>query len=335
VLTSAQVKELAAESGFDCCGITTARPAEHAGYFVEWIGEGRHGDMAWMERDPGRRTDPGRVLEGARSVVVVGLNYYQPAPPGRGRMATYALGRDYHDLILARLENMAKVLSAAGGRQRCYVDTGAVLEKPLGARAGVGWQAKSTMLVHECLGTWLFLGEILTTLDLEPDQPARDRCGSCTRCITACPTGAITSPYRLDARRCIAYLTIEHKGAIPLEWRRAIGDRVYGCDECLEVCPWNRWAKQTAEAHFVPVSYPDLRETLAWSEADFARVFAGSPVARLKLRRWLRNVCVVLGNIGTRADHEALGRVAAGSDPMVSEHAEWAISEIEARASRR
>jgi epoxyqueuosine reductase len=226
---------------------------------------------------------------------------------------------------------------------KVYVDTGPVLEKPLAERAGVGWQGKSTMLIHPKLGPWLLLGEIITTLELETDAPQRDHCGSCSKCITACPTGAITAPYQLDARRCIAYLTIELKGSIPEELRPLIGDRVYGCDECLDVCPWNRFAQTTREARFLakpdddfsPSGRDPLHALLEISQSEFKRRFAKSPILRVKRRGLLRNVCVVLGNIGTAADLPALRRAEQHEEPLVREHASWAVREIEKRGVAR
>jgi epoxyqueuosine reductase len=295
--------------------------------------------MQWLSREPERRTDPGKVLSGARSIIVAGLNYWQPQPKGRGRFARYALGEDYHHVLLEKLEALADEIAASGAMAKVYVDTGPVLEKPLAERAGIGWQGKSTMLINTKLGPWLLLGEIITTLDLEPDAPQRDHCGSCSRCITACPTGAITAPYQLDARRCIAYLTIELKGSIPEELRPLIGDRVYGCDECLDVCPWNRFAQTTREARFLappsvdPPSGPDsLHALLAMSQPEFKRRFAKSPILRVKRRGLLRNVCVVLGNIGTADDLPALRKAEQHEEPLVREHASWAVREIEKRS---
>jgi epoxyqueuosine reductase len=215
VLDSAAVKAQALALGFDVCGITPADPVRSAGYYQEWTAAGKAGEMQWLTRDPAKRSDPRNVLPGANSILVVGMNYWQPRPEGRGRIARYALGEDYHHVMLEKLEILAGELGRLGGQSKVYVDTGPVLEKPLAQRAGLGWQGKSTMLVHPQMGPWLLLGEILTTLELEPDAPQRDHCGSCDRCVTACPTGAITAPYQLDARRCIAYLTIELKGSIP------------------------------------------------------------------------------------------------------------------------
>jgi epoxyqueuosine reductase len=233
-------------------------------------------------------------------------------------------------LIERKLRELDGWLTGLGGRQKCYVDTGPVLERDLAAQAGVGWHGKSTMLISQELGTWFFLAEILTTLELPEDEAARDRCGSCTRCITACPTGAIDGPHHLDARRCISYLTIELKGAIPLELRALIGDRIYGCDDCLTACPWNRFAQVARETAFAARegTRMTLVELLGLSEEEFRRVFKGSPVKRLKRRGLLRNVCVALGNVGGPEDVAALERAAGDAEPLVREHAAWAMGRI-------
>ena len=230
--------------------------------------------MQWMERSEEKRRDPQLVLPGARSVIVLALNYWQGAEESRekGRIARYAWGDDYHDLIERKLTIIDELLREHGGVQKCYVDTGPVLERDYAAEAGIGWHGKSTMLINEQLGTWFFLAEIFTTLELAPDPPQRDRCGTCTRCITACPTGAITEAHRLDARRCISYLTIELKGSIPLELRPLIGDRIYGCDDCLDACPWNRFARASNEIAFSArpaVAQMQLRDFLQLDEACF------------------------------------------------------------------
>jgi epoxyqueuosine reductase len=334
---SSAIKKRAAELGLDVCGVTSADPARHAAFYQQWTAEGKAGEMQWLTREPERRADPRVVLAGARSIIVAGLNYWQPQPKGRGRIARYALGEDYHHVLLEKLETLAaEISSSSGAMAKIYVDTGPVLEKPLAERAGVGWQGKSTMLIHPKLGPWLLLGEIITTLELEPDAPQRDHCGSCSKCLEACPTGAITAPYQLDARRCIAYLTIELKGSIPEELRPLIGDRVYGCDECLDVCPWNRFAQTTREARFLAKDEEEsdqdqLYALLEISTAEFKRRFARSPILRVKRRGLLRNVCVVLGNIGTVDDLPVLRRAEQHEEPLVREHAAWAIGQIEKR----
>jgi epoxyqueuosine reductase len=332
---STALKKRAGELGLDLCGITSADPARHAAFYQQWTAEGKAGEMQWLVREPERRTDPRVVLPGARSILVVGLNYWQPQPRARGRIARYALGEDYHHVLLEKLETLAAEIVASGALAKIYVDTGPVLEKPLAERAGIGWQGKSTMLISTKLGPWLLLGEIITTLELEPDAPQRDHCGSCSRCLEACPTGAITAPYQLDARRCIAYLTIELKGSIPEDMRPLIGDRVYGCDECLDVCPWNRFAQTTREARFLAKPEEDGRDQLhallEITGPEFKRRFARNPILRVKRRGLLRNVCVVLGNIGTVDDLPALHRAKQHEEPLVREHAAWAIGQIEKR----
>ena len=300
-------------------------------YYLKWIDEKQHGTMAWMERNNERRLNPKNILPEARSILMVGLNYYQDDPPMRGRIAKYALGKDYHKLMYKRLKQLCSWMRDQGGDQKPYVDTGPLLEKPIAAEAGLGWMGKSTLLLHRKHGTFLFLGAIVTTLKLDADPIDQDHCGSCTRCLDVCPTNAFPAPYQLDATRCISYLTIEHHGSIPVEFRDAIGDRIYGCDECLDVCPWNRWAQITREIKFHFPGLPDLAETLNWDEATFVDRFQGTPIARLKLPRWKRNVCVVLGNIGTTEDLSALQREADGEDEMIVEHASWAIHKIQSR----
>jgi epoxyqueuosine reductase len=333
------VRRTAQELGFGDCRVAAAGPPAHGAAFERWIADGRHGDMAWMARGIERRLDPRRILPGARSVIVVALNYSSASPaavepPGdgaRGVIARYAWGNDYHDIMTARLRALSAHLDEHGGRQRIYVDTGPVLERDFATDAGLGWNGKSTVQIHPRLGTWFFLGEILTTLELPPDEPLRDRCGRCTRCIDVCPTRAITAPHSLDARRCISYLTIEHKGLIPIEFRRAIGTRIFGCDDCLNVCPWNRFASSSREAAFAAREFVTdwrLRDFLALDDAGFRRLFRNSPIKRIKRPAFLRNVCIALGNAGTADDLDALETAANDPDPLIAEHASWAIAEI-------
>lgn len=317
--------------GFDLCGVAPAGPAPDANYFRKWIEAGRHAEMEWMARNIDRRSDPSQLLTGAKNVVIVGINYYQPHPIRRGRIATYALGRDYHELLLPMLEELSAWLAERGGVQKCYVDTGPILEKNLARLSGLGWQGKNTLLIHPRMGCWFMLGCVITTLDLEQTPPLHDHCGTCHRCMSACPTQAIVAPYQLDARRCLAYYSIEHKGSIPVEFREVMGDRVYGCDECLSACPWNRFAQQTRLTGLAAFEIPDLREMLYWGKEDFNRVFRHSPVKRLKLSRWKRNISVVLGNIGTAEDIPALEHAAAEGDALVAEHAHWALLQIQKR----
>jgi epoxyqueuosine reductase len=334
------LREEATRLGFAVFGVVPVEAPLRREYFEKWLADGQHGGMAWLERNNDRRLAPERLLASpsgepmARSLVVVGLNYYQTEPTRRYRIAKYALGRDYHNVMLKRLRRLAEVLRKHGGEARAYVDTGPVLEKPLSMQAGLGWQGKNTLLIHPKLGTWLLLGVVVTTLELPPDEPGRDHCGACTACIDVCPTRAITAPYQLDARRCLAYLLIEHHGPIPEEFRVAVGNRLFGCDDCLDVCPWNRWAQTTRETVLAARNYPDLREMLGWTEDEFHAHTQGTPLARLKLPRLKRNAAIVLGNIGGVEDLPALTIAVRDSDVVVAEHAEWAIRQVRSRLAR-
>jgi epoxyqueuosine reductase len=354
--TRAEVKQrlvvFARELGFDSCRVAASSTPAHADEFDHWLDEGAHGEMEYMARATEKRREPEKILSGAKSIIVLALNYFQgameaarpcaaEARPARGRagssgrIARYAWGDDYHDVIAGKLDKIDIFLRDFGGRQKCYVDTGPVLERDHAAQAGIGWHGKSTMLIDEKLGTWFFLAEILTTLELPADDPGRDRCGTCERCINACPTGAITAPHKLDARRCISYLTIELKSSIPLELRPLIGDRIFGCDDCLDACPWNRFAKVSRESAFAArkstTAYA-LRDYLRLDETEFRDRFRNSPIKRIKRRGFLRNVCVALGNIGTSEDLPALERAALDSEPLIAEHAAWAINRIRERS---
>lgn len=336
-------KELIAfarELGFDSCRVAACAPPPHATEFRNWLWEGAAGEMHYMERGEEKRCDPQKVLAGARSIIVVALNYFQghttrPAQiAATGKIARYAWGDDYHNVVAARLDRIDNFLGEFDGRQKWYVDTGPILERDHASQAGIGWHGKSTMLIDPRLGTWFFLGEILTTLDLPPDDPQPDRCGRCERCITACPTGAITAPHRLDARRCISYLTIELKGSIPLEFRPLIGNRIFGCDDCLDACPWNRFAEASRESTFSArhtTTATALRDYLKLNDSEFAVVFRNSPIKRVKRRGFLRNVCVALGNVGDLSDLPALEEAGADPDPLIAEHAAWAIARIQER----
>jgi len=328
------------ELGFNSCRITASAPPAHTAEFRNWLHEGAAGEMNYMEHGEEKRGDPQKVLRGAKSIVILALNYFQgeethqPKRAATGKIARYAWGDDYHNVIAAKLDKIDKFLRDFGGQQKCYVDTGPILERDHAAQAGIGWHGKSTMLIDRRLGTWFFLGEILTTLELPADSPQRDRCGTCERCIKACPTGAITAPHRLDARRCISYLTIELKGSIPLEFRPLIGNRIFGCDDCLDACPWNRFAQASRETAFSAhrsTTGMALREYLKLSDPEFRTLFRNSPIKRIKRPGFLRNVCVALGNVGDASDLPALECAAAGPEPLIAEHAAWAITRIQQR----
>jgi epoxyqueuosine reductase len=327
----AALTEAAKEIGIAEIKVAPVDPPLRRQYFEKWIGEGKHGEMAWMERNNERRLNPGNVLPEARSIVCVALDYWQPLPERRGTISRYALGKDYHKVLLKKLKQLCTAMQGWGGAQKPYVDTGPVLEKPVAAAAGIGWQGKHTILIRRRGGTFFFIGVILTTLDLPEDAPVEDKCGMCTKCIDVCPTQAIVGPYKLDARRCIAYLTIEHSGAIPMEFREAIGDHLFGCDDCQDVCPWNRYAQTTQEQKFQARPMPDPRELLEWDDEQFHNAFAGTPIRRTGLRLMQRNSLVVLGNIGEAADRPVLEKVARGSDEMLAEHALWALDRLEKR----
>jgi epoxyqueuosine reductase len=336
----AQLISYAQQIGFDSCRIAACTAPAHATEFREWLRDGAHGEMHYMERGEEKRCDPQKVLPSARSIVVLALNYFQgeqvqtSEAAAKRKIARYAWGDDYHQVIESKLDKIDKFLRDFGGQQKCYVDTGPILERDHAAQAGIGWHGKNTMLIDERLGTWFFLAEILTTLELPPDQSVADRCGTCERCIKACPTGAITAPHRLDARRCISYLTIELKGSIPLELRPLVGDRIFGCDDCLDACPWNRFAQISHETAFAARHSTigmSLREYLELTDAEFRAVFKNSPIIRIKRRGFLRNVCVALGNAGDVSDIPALERALADEEPLIAEHAEWAIHQIRSR----
>jgi len=337
----AALRQRALELGFDDCRFTTAAPPASAEKFQRWLAQKNHGEMAWLERNAEKRVAPQLVLPGAKSVIVLATSYssHRPPPTARltGMVARYAQFKDYHDVLAERLKMLTGFIDLAADRKVTslwYVDTGPVLERDLAQRAGLGFVGKHTNLISRKWGNWIFLAEILTTLELEPDAPEKNHCGSCTRCIAACPTNAITAPFQLDARKCISYLTIELKGSIPVELRPAIGNRIYGCDDCLAACPWNRFAREgrLMKPHARDdLAAPDLMELLQLDEAGFKSRFAGTPMLRTKRRGVLRNVCVALGNVGDSAALPALEKAAQDKEPLIAEHARWAIGEIEAR----
>jgi epoxyqueuosine reductase len=300
--------------------------------------------MDWMAKTAARRGDPQALWPQARSVIMLGLNYAQgEGDPlailrerNRGAISIYAQGDDYHDILKPRLKALARWLVAeAGGDVKVFVDTAAVMEKPLAAAAGVGWQGKHTNLVSRQFGSWLFLGAIFTTLDLPPDPPETDHCGSCHACLDVCPTAAFPAPYRLDARRCISYLTIEHKGPIPRDLRAAMGNRIYGCDDCLAVCPWNKYARAGREMKLAARSElrtPGLAELARLDDAAFRRLFSKSPVKRTGRDRFVRNVLIAIGNSGDAALAAAALRLVADASPLVRGAAVWALGRLLPRA---
>jgi epoxyqueuosine reductase len=304
------IRRRARQIGFDVAGIAPSDPSRYRAYFRQWLDEGQAGSMQYLQRRFDERVDPAVYLPEAASVICVAMNYHAPlepvAPEGRryqGRIARYALGDDYHEVLKAKLHTLADWIraEAPGAQTRACVDTAPVMEKDLAARAGVGWLGKNCCTIHPRLGSWLLLGEIVTTLALAGDEPAIDRCGSCTRCIDACPTGAITGPYQFDARRCISYLTIEHRDPVPAEFHSAIGDWLYGCDICQDVCPWNGKAPFTEEEQFHPrfaSGSLDVRDVLGWSDEDYRKQLRGSAMKRVKLPILQRNAQIVADNLG-------------------------------------
>ena len=343
-----RIRAKAGELGFAAVGIARADAAPRAAERLhQWLAEGRHGDMIWMEERAHHREAPASLWPAVRSVIALGMSYAPAADPLRlagegevGRISVYAQGGDYHDVVKRQLKALGRWLAVdAGCDLKVFVDTAPVMEKPLAEAAGLGWQGKHTNLVSRDEGSWLFLGAIYTTLDLAPDRPGRDLCGSCDACQRACPTAAFPAPYRLDARRCISYLTIEHAGPIPHEFRRAIGNRIYGCDDCLAVCPWNKFAASAAaNLAFQPraeLTAPALADLLALDDAGFRQVFAGSPIKRIGRNRMVRNAAIAAGNSGAAALVPVLERLRGDEDPVVREAAEWAIEELDCAHGER
>ena len=343
----ARVVAQALALGFDACRITDAAPPRSGPHFAQALAEGRHGGMEWLARNADKRLDPQRVLPGARSIIILAASYHDASPDptttsvvdgqSRGLVARYARRPDYHDTLAPPLRELAAYIDRLGGagtRSLWYVDTGPLLERDLAQRAGIGFVGKHTNLISRSLGNWFLLAEILTTLELPAHNPEPNRCGTCTRCLDCCPTRCLTAPFTLDARRCISYLTIELKGSIPVELRPLIGNRVFGCDDCLAACPWNRFARASSllgrEAR-QDLAELDLLEWLSLDAAQFKARTAGTPLLRTKRRGILRNVCVALGNVGTRNALPALERATLDPEPLIAEHARWAIEVIERR----
>jgi epoxyqueuosine reductase len=342
------IRKRALELGFDACGFTTAASPATAPQFRAWLEDGHEATMSWLARSAHRRSDPQQVLPGAQSIVVLSAAYCgptaSPPPAGEGRtglIAAYARHTDYHEVLGERLQRLTTFIQQLGGdatRSQWYTDTGPILERDVAQRAGLGFIGKHTNLISRTQGNWLLLAEILTTLRLEPDESERNRCGTCSRCLSACPTQAIVAPFRLDARRCISYLTIELKGSIPLSLRSLVENRIFGCDDCLAACPWNRFAREGALMRpytRADLSAPDLLELLALDEAGFRSRFVATPILRAKRRGLLRNVCVALGNVGDASALPALMKAGEETDPLIAEHARWAAAQIRQQAGPR
>src|SRR5579863_733284 len=342
-MTSSLKESLAQQAraiGFDCARVTDPGAIAQAGkYFLEFLQTGGHGDMDWLAANPERRGDPRTLWPGVRSVIMLGVNYGPDEDPleilqqrTRGAISVYAQGDDYHDVIKKRLKALARWLAATASCEvKVFVDTAAVMEKPLAQAAGIGWQGKHTNLVSRDFGSWLFLGAIFTNADLPRDQPEADHCGSCQACLDICPTSAFPAPYKLDARRCISYLTIESKGPIPHEFRKAIGNRIFGCDDCLAVCPWNKFAEAGHEAKLAAreeLRAPDLAALARLDDAAFRSLFAKSPVKRVGRDRFIRNVLIAIGNSNDRALAAEAERLLGDTNALVRGAAVWALSQL-------
>ena len=336
------IRDKALSLGFDAIGFATADLGPEARTRLgAFLAAGQHGDMGWLADRAEQRSHPKALWADAKSVIALGLSYAPSddplaslSQPDRGTVSVYARNRDYHDLVKGMLKHLAQfVVSRFGPAVKVFVDTAPVMEKPLAEKAGLGWQGKHTNLVSRTHGSWLFLGEIYTTLELTPDEPHADRCGTCTRCISVCPTDAFPAPYRLDATRCISYLTIEHHGPIPLELRPLMGNRIYGCDDCLAVCPWNRFAEPTPHEKLRPrddLTAPRLRALAILDDAAFRRKFTGSPIKRIGRGRFVRNVLTAIGNSADPSLLPVARTLTDDPDPVVAEAAVWACSRLSA-----
>ena len=339
------VLEAARDAGFDIAGIAAPDAlAPLAGDLPAFLAAGHHGDMTWMADRADWRADPRALWPQVRSIVMVGLNYGPDADPrdglaraGRGVISVYARNRDYHDVLKGRLKTLAGRLAARSGQPvKVFVDTAPVMEKPLAAAAGLGWQGRHTNLVSRDFGSWLFLGAIYSAAEMTIDAPAEDRCGTCRDCLDACPTAAFPAPGRIDARRCISYLTIENKGPVPREFRPLLGNRIYGCDDCLAACPWNKFARQASEIRLKArddLAAPPLAGLLSLDDASFRTLFAGNPVKRIGRARFLRNVALAAGNSGDAALAAPLARLLDDASPLVRGAAVWALSRLVAPAA--
>ncbi len=337
------VRRAAAELGFDSCAMMHPDQLDDLRPRLQrFLALGHHGTMGWMAETADRRGHPRRLWPEARSIIMVGLSYAPDSDPletldqrSVGTISVYARNRDYHDVIKGRLKTLAsKVVSRLGGGVKVFVDTAPVMEKPLAQAAGLGWQGKHTNLVSRQYGSWLFLGALFTTLDMPADRPEADHCGTCTRCLDVCPTDAFPAPYQLDARRCISYLTIEHKGQIPTEFRKAMGNRIYGCDDCLAVCPWNKFAVTAREVKLQArddLKAPNLAGLLALDDAAFRAKFSGSPIKRIGRDRFVRNCLIAAGNSNDISLLPLVETLVDDPSEIVSEAASWAAEELKVR----
>ncbi len=337
------IRAKATEFGFDQIGFTCAELPKTVGRdFKEFLDSGKHGEMQWLEKKAERRTQPNNLWPEAKTIIVLGVNYGPDKDPlaemkhfasdKRAMISVYARNNDYHDIIKKRLKALARWLQTVSGSEvKVFVDTAPVMEKPLAQQAGIGWQGKHTNLISPIFGSWLFLGEIYTTLTIEPDKAEKDHCGSCNKCIDVCPTRAITGPHQLDARRCISYLTIEHKGAIPNEFRKAIGNRIYGCDDCLSICPWNKFAQKTSDPAFLPrkeLVGPELTKLADLSHDGFKKLFSKTSIKRIGRDRFVRNVMIAIGNSGDPKMLSSITPRLRDASHLVREAANWAFVEL-------
>ena len=333
------IRDMVLAEGFDAVGFAAADNGDAGNHLKSYLSNGYHGDMGWMAETRERRVRPQGLWPEARSVIVVAENYgpeedplFLHDHPERATVSVYARGRDYHDVLKKKLRRLARQIAKDWSCEvKLFVDTAPVMEKPLAALAGLGWQGKHTNLVSRNFGSWVFLGEIFTTLDLAPDMAESDHCGSCRRCLDVCPTDAFPTPYQLDARRCISYLTIEHRGHIPAEFRGPIGNRVYGCDDCLAVCPWNKFAQPTGDPDLRPhihLTRPRLADYVSLDDASFRQVFSGSPIKRLGRDRFVRNVLIAIGNSGDQSLSEYAINLLEDPSPLVRAMAVWSVSRL-------
>lgn len=335
-----EIKAAAHKLGFDVVAFTSPTGIEkNAAFFDQFIKKDRHGEMKWLEEKADRRRSPLTLWSDTKSIIILAMNYGPDHNPlsrlehkNNGTISVYAKGKDYHDVVKKKLKVIARQIHRDHNADvKVFVDTAPVMEKPLSEKSGIGWQGKHTNLVSRDFGSWLFLASIFTTLEIEPDQPAKDQCGSCRACLDICPTNAFSKPYQLDARRCISYLTIEYKGHIDLEFRKAMGNRIYGCDDCLSICPWNKYAKLTTEKHYFPrveIDHPKLNDLARLDDKNFRKIFSGSPIKRVGRDYFIRNVMIAIGNSGNKNHIPLLISKLDEQSPHIRAMAVWALKEL-------